>query len=53
MNKENEAKAIAIVWNMAAESLPPDEFAELENAISIICHNMHIDNQLLKEITDE
>jgi len=45
--KNEEAQAIARVWNMAIASLSPDMFCNLEDALKWLCTNRHIDNETL------
>jgi len=47
LTKEDEAKCVARIWNMAAQSLPPHEYEELEKTLSMICANRNINNDLI------
>jgi hypothetical protein len=47
LTKEDEAKTIARIWNMAGHSLPHHEYNELEKTLSMLCVNRNIDNELI------
>lgn len=47
ISKNTEAKAIAEIWNMGAESLNPDSYHELEQILKQLCKTRNIDNECL------
>ena len=47
ISKNTEAKAIAEIWNMGAESLNPDSYHELEQILKQLCETRNIDNECL------
>ena len=47
ISKATEAKAIATIWNMGAESLDPENYAALEKALTQLCGTRSIDNEAL------
>ncbi len=42
ISKEQEAEAIARIWNMGMHSLHPDAYGELEMSLQEMCVNRHI-----------
>ena len=44
ITKEEEAQAVARIWNMGAESLSPRVYEGLEDALKQMCSTRHIDN---------
>ncbi len=47
ISKNTEAKVIATVWNMGAESLNPDDYENLENILKRMCKTRSIDNKAI------
>lgn len=47
ISKATEARAIAIIWNMGCESLPPDIYNNLIEALEVLCDTRHINNEVL------
>ena len=47
ISKATEAKAVATVWNMAAESLDPESYEALEKALRILCETRNIPKEIL------
>lgn len=47
ISKATEAKALATVWNMAAESLDPESYEALEKAFRILCETRNIPKEIL------
>lgn len=47
ISKNTEAKVVATVWNMAGESLNPDDYVELERILSQLCDTRSIDRKTL------
>jgi hypothetical protein len=42
ISKEQEAEAVARIWNMGMHSLHPDAYEELEMSLQEMCVNRHI-----------
>jgi hypothetical protein len=42
ISKEQEAEAVARIWNMGIQSLHPDAYGELEMSLQEMCVNRHI-----------
>lgn len=47
ISKATEAKAVATIWNMAGESLDPENYANLEAALKQLCETRSIDNKTI------
>ena len=47
ISKNTEAKAIATIWNMGAESLNPDDYADLESILATMCWTRSINMKSL------
>lgn len=47
ISKATEAKAVATVWNMAAESLDPESYEAVEKAFRILCEIRSIPKEIL------
>ena len=45
ITKKEEAEAVARVWNMGCQSLPPYEYTKLEEIFEILCATRSIDNE--------
>ena len=50
ISKEQEAEALARVWNMGCQSLHPEMFIGLETIIAQLCEtrSVNIDNEILQ-----
>lgn len=44
ISKNTEAMIISTMWHMGIESLCPDDYAELERVIEVMCRTRNIDN---------
>jgi len=47
ISKLTEAKAIATIWNMGAESLDPQSYVELERILKLLCGTRSINNEVI------
>jgi hypothetical protein len=47
ITKDQEAEAVAIVWNMGCHSLDPDSYTELERILPILCDTRSISREFL------
>lgn len=47
ISKNTEAKTIATIWSMGAESLNPDDYEELECILSRMCFTRNIERKSL------
>ena len=45
ISKSTEAKAVATIWNMGAESLNPDDYADLERILNRIIITRNIERK--------
>lgn len=45
ISKETEAKTVATIWEMGAESLDPESYEKLENILKQMCSTRSIDNK--------
>jgi hypothetical protein len=48
ISKEQEAEAVARIWNMGAQSLSPDAYGELEASLREMCSNRNIDDEAVR-----
>jgi len=49
ISKNTEARFVAAVWNMAAESLDPDNYDALETALRALCETRNIPKEALAD----
>ena len=49
ISKATEAKSVATIWNMAAESLDPGNYEALEKALRQMCETRNIDNEMIAD----
>ncbi len=47
ITKQDEAKAVVIIWNMGCHSLDPCNYAKLEESLRALCLNRNIDNEVV------
>jgi hypothetical protein len=47
ISKLTEAKVIATIWNMGAESLDPESYIVLESIIALLCETRSINNEVI------
>jgi len=49
ISKATEAKAVATIWNMGAESLDPESYEALEKVLRQMCETRSIDNEMIAD----
>lgn len=49
ISKEQEAEALARVWNMGCQSLDPFSYDKMENAFELIAKNRNIDFEVVQK----
>jgi hypothetical protein len=49
ISKEQEAEAVARIWNMASHSLDPEHYEALESALVVLAYTRHIDYEVVQK----